>query len=283
MNPPVDPIVDEIVRRALLEDLLGGDVTTDAVVGAEARGVARAVAHAPLIVCGGLIFARAFYGVDRGLRVEQVRADGEWAEPGDVLLIVEGAVASILRAERVALNFLQRLSGVATLTRRFVDAVPRGRALRIADTRKTTPGLRALERYAVRVGGGANHRDSLGSAILIKDNHIVAAGGIAAALTRARRNAPHTSRLSIEVESLADLDEALAHGADVVMLDNFDRAALVEAVRRAAGRALVEVSGGVTLDRIPEIADAGADVASVGALTHSAPAADIGLDLEQLG
>jgi nicotinate-nucleotide pyrophosphorylase (carboxylating) len=210
-------------------------------------------------------------------------ADGSRAAPGDVLWLAEGSARSLLMAERTALNFAQRLSGVATLTRAFVDAIPAGSKLRIADTRKTTPGLRFLERYAVRVGGGHNHRDCLGSAILIKDNHIVAAGGIGAAIQRARAYAPHTSRIEIEVESLSQLDEALAAGAEIVMLDNFDTAALREAVAKTRGRAIVEVSGGLTLSRIKDLSELGIDVASVGALTHSAPAADIGLDIERIG
>lgn len=278
-----DPLLTELVGRALAEDLSGGDVTTEAVVPPETRAIARAVARTPLVVCGGSVFARAFYAIDAGVRVEQVTPEGARAGAGEVLFVVEGSARSLLAAERVALNFLQRLSGIATLTRRFVDAVPQGRPLRVTDTRKTTPGLRVLERYAVRTGGGRNHRDHLGAAILIKDNHIVAAGGIANALRRAREAAPHTSRLCIEVETLAQLDEALAHGAEVVMLDNFDPASIAVAVQRARGRALVEVSGGITLERIPELADAGVDVVSVGALTHSVIAADIGLDLELLG
>jgi nicotinate-nucleotide pyrophosphorylase (carboxylating) len=278
-----DFLLDEVVQRALAEDLSGGDVTSAAAVAEDERAIARAVAHSRLVVCGGNAFARAFYRVDPGLRVEERVAEGNRAEPGDVLWIAEGSARAILMAERTALNFAQRMSGVATLTRAFVDAVPAGSKLRIADTRKTTPGLRFLERYAVRVGGGHNHRDCLGSAVLIKDNHIVAAGGIRAAIERARAHAPHTSRIEIEVESLAQLDEALAAGAEIVMLDNFDSAALKEAVAKASGRALVEVSGGVTLTRVKELADLGVDVASVGALTHSAPAADIGLDIERIG
>ena len=258
-------------------------MTSAAAVAETERAVAKAVAHSPLVVCGGNVFARAFYKVDPGLRVEQRLAEGSRAKPGDVLWLAEGSARSILMAERTALNFAQRMSGVATLTRAFVDAVPAGSKLRIADTRKTTPGLRFLERYAVRVGGGHNHRDCLGSAVLIKDNHIVAAGGITAAIQRARAHAPHTSRIEIEVESLEQLDEALAAGAEIVMLDNFDSAALKTAVAKANGRALVEVSGGLTLARVPELGNLGIDVASVGALTHSAPAADIGLDIERLG
>lgn len=278
-----DFLLNEIVDRALAEDLSGGDVTSAAVVAETERASAKAVAHSALTVCGGAVFARAFYRIDPGLRVEERIADGERARAGDVLWLVEGSARSILMAERTGLNFAQRLSGVATLTRQFVDAIPPGCKLRITDTRKTTPGLRVLERYAVRSGGGHNHRDSLGSAVLIKDNHIVAAGGIRAAIERARQHGPHTSRIEVEVESLAELDEALAAGAEVVMLDNFDSAALKAAVAKAQGRAIVEVSGGISLARVRELAELGVDVASVGALTHSAPAADIGLDIERIG
>jgi nicotinate-nucleotide pyrophosphorylase (carboxylating) len=278
-----DALLDRIVLGALSEDLQGGDLTTDAIVSPDQRAVGRAVAHARLVTAGGAAFARAFYLVDRGLRVESLKADGELAEPDQVLFVVEGAARSILLAERTALNFLQRLSGIATLTRRYVDALPKGSALRVADTRKTTPGLRALEREAVRSGGGFNHRNDLGSAVLIKDNHIVAAGGVKPAVERARQRAPHTSRIEIEVESLGALDEALSAGADVVLLDNFEDSLLEAAVARARGRAILEVSGGITLERLPRLAALGIDVVSVGALTHSAPAADIGLDLELLG
>jgi nicotinate-nucleotide pyrophosphorylase (carboxylating) len=275
--------LDQIADRALAEDLEGGDVTSAATVPAGQRALGRATACSPIVVSGGDVFARVFYRVDPGVRVERKIDDGERAEPGDVLWVVEGAARSILMGERTALNFAQRLSGIATLTRRFVDAVPPECRLRVADTRKTTPGLRQLERKAVRDGGGHNHRDDLGAAILIKDNHIVAAGGITGAVTRARSHAPHTSRIEVEVESLEALDEALAAGAEIVMLDNFASGELAEAVRRARGKALIEVSGGVTLERIPELARAGVEIVSVGALTHSAPAADISLELERIG
>jgi nicotinate-nucleotide pyrophosphorylase (carboxylating) len=278
-----DALLNDVVDRALAEDLMGGDVTSEAVVPETERAIAKAVAHVPLTVCGGAVFARVFYRVDPGLRVEEKLGDGERAAPGDVLWVVEGSARSILMAERTALNFTQRMTGVATLTRKFVDAIPAGSKLRVIDTRKTTPGLRALERYAVRVGGGHNHRDCLGSAVLIKDNHIVAAGGIRAAIERARQHAPHTSRIEIEVDSLSELDEALGAGADIILLDNFASATLKTAVEKARGRAILEVSGGITLARIPELAALGIDVASVGALTHSAPAADIGLDIERIG
>ena len=281
MSGLTDAVLDEIVARALREDLSGGDVTTDATVLPEQRGLAKAVAHGALVVAGGAAFTRAFYLVDRGLRVESLKQDGERAEASEPLFIVEGSARSILLAERCALNFLQRMSGIATLTRRFVDAA--GDKTRIADTRKTTPGLRPLERLAVRAGGGHNHRNDLGSAVLIKDNHIVAAGGIQVAIERARRYAPHTSRIEAEVDSLEQLDEALAAGAEVVLLDNFSDSAVERAVQRGRGRALLEVSGGITLERVARLAALGVDVISVGALTHSAPAADIGLDLELLG
>lgn len=278
----IDSLLDDVVTRALHEDLAAGDLTTEATIAVDARAVARAVAHSPLVLAGGDVFARTFSLVDRGLRVERLKADGERALPGEALLVVEGSARSILFGERTALNFLQRMSGVATLTRRYVDALPAGSKTRIVDTRKTTPGLRALERHAVRAGGGFNHRNDLGSAVLIKDNHIVAAGGIGAAIERARAHAPHTSRIEVEVETLAGLDEALAARADVVLLDNFDDDTLESAVARTAGRAILEVSGGVTLPRIARLGSLGIDVISVGALTHSAPAADIGLDLEAL-
>ncbi|HEV8247722.1 MAG TPA: carboxylating nicotinate-nucleotide diphosphorylase, partial [Polyangiaceae bacterium] len=277
------PLLDRVIHSALAEDLAGGDLTTEATIAPDARALGRAVARSALVVCGGDVFARVFYAIDPGLRVERKLADAQRAEPGSVLWEVEGATRSILSAERTALNFAQRLCGIATLTRRYVDAVPEGSSLRITDTRKTTPGLRALERFAVRSGGGFNHRNDLGSAVLIKDNHVAAAGGVAAAIERARRYAPHTARIEVEVESLSELDEALAAGVDIVMLDNFAAEALGEAVARARGLALVEVSGGITLDRIPELALAGVDLVSVGALTHSAPAADISLELERLG
>jgi nicotinate-nucleotide pyrophosphorylase (carboxylating) len=279
----LDSLLGEIVGRALREDLAGGDLTTGAVVDEGRVGVGRALAHSQLVVAGGDVFARVFYEVDRALRVERLKQDGERAEPGEVLFLVEGSFRSILMAERTALNFAQHLSGVATLTRRFADLVPAGTKLRIADTRKTLPGLRALQREAVRAGGGYNHRNDLGSAVMIKDNHIVAAGSIRLAIERARGTAPHTSRIEVEVESMEQLEEALSHGADIVMLDNFADDLVEEAVRRASGRALVEVSGNVTLDRIPKLAALGVDVVSIGALTHSAKAADIGLDLELLG
>ena len=273
-------LLDDVIDRALAEDLASGDLTTASTVDPATRARAVAVAKAPLVVCGGAVFARVFERVDPSVRVVLDRADGARAARGDVLFTVAGSAHALLAAERTALNFVQRMSGVATLARAYVDRLPPGSRTRVTDTRKTTPGLRALERHAVRTGGAHNHRNDLGSAVLIKDNHIVAAGGIEAAVARARAHAPHTSRIEIEVDTLDQLDVALASGADVIMLDNFDLAALAEGVRRVGGRALVEASGGVNLDTVRAIAETGVDLVSVGALTHSAPAADISLDLE---
>lgn len=274
-------VILSAVERALAEDLGGGDPTTEATVDPAALAVGRAVAKSEIVVCGAEVFRAVFAAVDPSLESGVEAAEGTRAVRGDVLWTVRGSARAILMGERTALNFVQRLSGIATLARRYVDALPPGSRTRITDTRKTTPGLRALERYAVRTGGAHNHRDTLSSAVLIKDNHIVAAGGVGEALRRARRLASHTSRIEIEVESLGALDEALDAGADIVLLDNFAPDEIAEAVKRASGRAIVEVSGGVTSERIPELARLGVDVVSVGALTHSAPAADIGLDIER--
>jgi nicotinate-nucleotide pyrophosphorylase (carboxylating) len=278
---PCSVVVDRIVDLALEEDLGSGDLTTEACVDADARAVAHAVARGPVVVCGGSVFARVFLRVDATLVVESHVADGAKVEKGTKLWTVRGKARGILMGERVALNFVQRMTGVATQARRYVDALPAGSKTRITDTRKTTPGLRALERYAVRAGGAFNHRDDLGAAVLIKDNHIASCGGVRAAIERARTRAPHTAKIECEVDTLEQLDEALAARADIVLLDNMTTEQMAEAVRRAAGKALLEASGGMTPARIPEIAKAGVDAISVGApLTHSATAADIGLDFE---
>lgn len=266
------------MRRALEEDLSAGDLTTEACIDEGRAAEAHAVARTALVACGGPVFARVFAALDPDVRFSTVAAEGTRAKAGDRLWTVNGSARSILMGERVAMNFVQRMSGTATLARAFVDAVPAGSSTRITDTRKTTPGLRVIERYAVRVGGASNHRDNLGSAVLIKDNHIAACGGIAEAVARARARAPHTCRIECEVDTLAQLDLALAAGADIVLLDNMDDATVREAVRRAKGKAITEASGGITLARVGELARAGVDAISVGALTHSAPAADIGLD-----
>ena len=269
-----------LLRAALVEDLGSGDLTTEATVAPDTRARASAVARRPLVVCGRDVFFAVFREVDPSVTCEGLAEEGARVDRGDVLWRVDGPARSLLMAERVALNFVQRMSGVATVTRSYVEALAPGSSTRITDTRKTTPGLRLLERHAVRVGGGHNHRDNLGAAVMIKDNHIIAAGGIASAVSRARAHAPHTSRIEVEVANLDELEQALAARADIIMLDNFDDAQVKAAVARVRGAALLEVSGGITLERIRTLSSMGVDVISVGALTHSAPSADIALDLE---
>jgi nicotinate-nucleotide pyrophosphorylase (carboxylating) len=273
-------VVERLVRMALEEDLGSGDITTEACIDPVSRAVAHGNARKSMVFAGGAVAAAAFRLVDADVEYTQLVADGTLVEPKTVLWTAKGRAASLLMAERVALNFTQRMSGVATLTRKYVSAVPPNCRTRVTDTRKTTPGLRVLERYAVRAGGGHNHRDNLGTAVLIKDNHIVAAGSIAAAIARARQRAPHTSKIECEVDSLAGLEQALAARADIIMLDNMDNAMVAEALRITAGKAFIEVSGGITLERIAALATLGVDAISVGALTHSAAAVDIGLDFE---
>jgi len=277
--PPLpELVVRDQVERALREDLARGDVTTDATVSMEVTARCALRAREPLVLAGLRVVEAVFEAVDPDIRVVAERADGDRLGPGDVAAVVHGRANPILKGERVALNFAQRMSGVATKTAALVTALPPGCGTRITDTRKTTPGLRALERYAVRCGGGHNHRDDLSSAVLIKDNHIAAAGGVRAAIERARAFAPHTSRVECEVDTMEQLAEALEADADIVMLDNFDDDTLTDAVRIVAGRALIEVSGNVTLERVAKIAAAGVDAISVGGLTHSARAVDLGLD-----
>jgi nicotinate-nucleotide pyrophosphorylase (carboxylating) len=273
-------VIDDIVRRALVEDLASGDVTTEACVDPSAVATAHAVARKPMVACGGPVFARTFFLVDPSLTVDVVTTEGTAVAAGSILWTVRGRAQSILMGERVALNFTQRMSGIATETKSYVDRKAPGSSTRITDTRKTTPGLRVLERYAVRAGGGHNHRDNLGTAVLIKDNHIVAAGGIEVAIASARARAPHTSKIECEIDRLDQLEVAIRAGAHIVLLDNMTTDQMSEAVRIAAGRVLLEASGGITLDRIAEISAVGVDAISVGALTHSVRSSDIGLDFE---
>ncbi len=279
-------IVEPIVRAALLEDLgRAGDVTTEAVIAPQTRFEAALRAREAGVLAGLDCALIAFDLVDGDLSVEALKADGAAIEPGETALRISGDARAILTAERVALNFVGRLSGVASLTRRMADAIAHTPA-RIADTRKTTPGLRALEKRAVRLGGGVNHRFGLDDAILIKDNHVAAAGGVAAALRRAKEAAGHLLAIEIEVDRLDQLDEALAEGgAHAVLLDNMPPESLREAVARrdAASRERrpsLEASGGVTLETIAAIAESGVDFISSGALTHSARALDLGLDVQ---
>ncbi len=278
LDLPVVPL-DRIIPPALEDELAAGDLTSEACIDAAATATAHAVARHEMIACGGVVFARVFMRLDPNVVVEAHVDDGVRVAAGTKLWTARGRARAILSAERTALNLVQRMCAIATVTRTYVDAVPAGRKTRITDTRKTTPGLRALERYAVRVGGGQNHRDNLSSAILIKDNHVAACGGVRLAIERAKRHS-YTCKVECEVDTLAQLDEALAAGADIILLDNMDTSTVAEAVRRTAGRALLEASGGITLARVTDLADVGVDTISVGALTHSVRAADIGLDFE---
>jgi nicotinate-nucleotide pyrophosphorylase (carboxylating) len=276
------PAVAQLIELALEEDLGRGDVTTQAVVAPQSRAVAHLVARQRLVVAGLEVAAAVFRRLDPTIAIDTALADGSEAQPGECVATYRGPAAALLAGERTALNFTQRLSGIATLTRAFTVAA-QGSNLRITDTRKTTPGFRLLEKYAVRMGGGSNHRFDLGSGVLIKDNHVAVAGSVTEAVRRAKGRVPHSLKIEVEVDTLAQLDEALAAGVDIVLLDNFSSADLEKAmvvIRSAQARPLVEVSGGVSMARIPELARIGVDLVSVGALTHSAPAVDLALDME---
>ncbi len=277
--PLPDLILEPLVRSALMEDLgTYGDVTTRAVIPADVTYDARLNARQAGVVSGMQIARLAFHLVDPALHVETVLPDGAPCQPGDTLMTIRGSAASILSGERVALNFAGRLSGIATLTAQFV-AQAKGTETRITCTRKTTPGLRIVEKQAVLHGGGFNHRFSLSDAILIKDNHIAAAGGVRAVLDAAKSTASHMMRVEIEVDRLDQLAEVLeVGGADVVLLDNMDTPTLAEAVKMVSGRLVTEASGNMRLDRIAEVAATGVDYISSGALTHSAQTLDLGLD-----
>ncbi len=270
--------VARIVRQALEEDIGPGDVSTLCCVPADLPGRAEFLAKQAGVLAGWEAVAECFRQAAPGCALEMACAEGAGFACGDVLGAVTGPACQILTVERVALNFLQRLSGVATLTHQYVEAVAGTRA-RIVDTRKTTPGLRILEKAAVRAGGGGNHRFALYDGIILKDNHLAAAGGLTAAVRAARDRAPHVHRIEVETTTLDEVREALAAGADVIMLDNMDCARMREAVALVAGRALTEASGGVSLESVREIAETGVDLISVGKLTHSAPAVDISLKL----
>lgn len=272
------PDVREIVRYALAEDIGNGDITTLLTVDSETQGRAVLISKANGIVAGIPVAEQVFLQVDPGLRFEALVEEGEMIEKGQRLCTVEGCAQSLLTAERVALNFLQRLSGVATKTAEFV-ALAVGTKARIADTRKTTPGLRSLEKYAVRVGGGRNHRFGLYDAVMIKDNHIQAAGGIAQAMERLLSQVSHVLSITIECDTLEQVQEAIDAGADILLLDNMSVEMLQEAVELVDGQAMTEASGGVNEATVSAIAQTGVDIISVGALTHSATALDISMDL----
>jgi nicotinate-nucleotide pyrophosphorylase (carboxylating) len=271
-------LLHSMIRGFLREDVGRGDLTSEAIFSDDEIGSARLVARDSFIVAGVESVAAEVFKVQNPqvITVDAI-ADGSRARPKMSLMTVSGPVIDLLKAERVALNLLQRLSGIATLTAQFVEKV-KVYAVRITDTRKTTPGLRVLEKYAVRVGGGANHRFNLTDGVLIKDNHIAACGSIQDAVEKVRAKIPHTIRVEVETDSLKQVEECLTCGVDIIMLDNMSPAMMAEAVRLINGRALVEASGGVTLETVESIAMSGVDIISIGALTHSAPACDIGMD-----
>jgi len=272
-------IIRNLIKSAIEEDVGAGDVTTAAALTGEETGSARALAKADLVAAGIDVFREAFLYVDSRIRFEGRKRDGDFVAKGECLAEISGNLNGILTAERVALNLLQRMCGISTLTRRYVDEI-KGTKARILDTRKTAPGLRLFDKYAVRVGGGHNHRLGLYDGVLIKDNHIAAAGGISKALARVRAHLPHILKIEIEVKNQKELREAIDSGADVIMLDNMSLADIKEAVAVTGGRVPLEVSGNVTLVNVKAIAETGVDFISVGALTHSVAASDISLKIE---
>jgi nicotinate-nucleotide pyrophosphorylase (carboxylating) len=275
--------IDRIVTLALDEDLGGaGDVTSCALIPADSRGKAEFLVKEPLVLAGIEAVRRTFLAVDPSVEIAFSISEGARVEPGTRVGTASGSIRSLLKGERTALNFLQRLSGVATVAARAAAAL-QGTRCRVLDTRKTTPGWRALEKSAVRAGGAGNHRFCLADGVLIKDNHIAAVGSIGEAVRRARLSVHHLMKIEVEVRDLAGADEALQAGAEVILLDNMDLAGLRQAVKRIAGRAQVEASGGVTLEQLPEIAATGVDFISMGALTHSARAMDISLKITPRG
>ena len=267
---------EKLIRLALEEDIGPGDVTTEALIEPDRAARAVIVAKESLVLAGLQVAREVFATLDPAMSFETSFQDGDRAGSGDEILTAYGKLQALLTGERTALNFVQRLSGIATLTRQYVDRVA-GSNVRLTDTRKTIPGWRRLEKYAVKIGGAYNHRFGLYDGILIKDNHIVACGGISEAVAGVRNNRPHLLRIEVEVSDINQVKEALENGVDIIMLDNMDLNDIHEAVRLVDGRALVEVSGGVTLDTLPEIANTGVDIISIGALTHSARAVDISM------
>lgn len=272
------PMLDELIRKSLAEDIGPGDVTTGAALLGDETGQAQAMAKAELVVAGIGVFGKVFRTWDPDLIFMPRKQDGEKAAKGEILAEISGSLVSILTAERVALNLLQRMCGIATLTRRYVDEVA-GTDAKILDTRKTAPGLRILDKYAVRAGGGYNHRFALYDGVLIKDNHIAAAGGIGEAVRRVRGLIPHTLKIEVEVKNREELEEALSAGVDALLLDNMGLSEMAAAVKRVAKRIPLEASGNMTLERVRDVADTGVNLISVGALTHSPAAADISLNV----
>lgn len=272
-------LIDPLIRLAIVEDVGSGDITTESTISSTLVARGTIVVHNSGIIAGLPIAARVFDNIDPSLKFEPIVSDGYAAQETTSIASVVGTASSILTGERIVLNFLQRLSGTATLTSEFVAATA-GYPAKILDTRKTTAGWRTIQKYAVRIGGGHNHRFGLYDGILIKDNHIVAAGGIARAVEQARSIAPHTSKIEIEVETLNQVQEALQAQADILLFDNMPVGLMEAAVKKVNGRAITEASGGITLEKVEAVAASGVDLISVGALTHSAVPLDISLDLE---
>jgi len=280
MPDALDPsLYRKIVREALLEDVGPGDITTRSTVSPRMRAEAVILAKSPCVIAGIAIAQEVFSQVDVTVEFSALKQDGDVCQPGERLARINGPAAAVLTGERTALNFLQRLSGIATRTREFVDAT--GGRIAVLDTRKTTPTLRALEKYAVRCGGGTNHRTGLYDGILIKENHARVAGGIREAVERVRESGTSLP-IEVEAQSLDDVSAALAAGADIIMLDNLDDVATKTAIATIGGRARVELSGGMSLERVRVLSEFGADCVSIGALTHSAPAVDLSLEVERL-
>jgi len=271
--------IDTIIDAALEEDIGNGDITTASIIDSPAKGKARLIAKEEILLAGLGIFKRVLTRIDPDITVKWNFDDGDTVPRGHVIGKISGSLQGILTGERTALNFLQHLSGIATLTKKYVDKIDPSK-IKVLDTRKTTPGLRILEKYAVRVGGGFNHRLGLFDGILVKDNHIAAAGSITKALQKVRETAPHTLKVEVEVEDSKGLEEAIAAGADVVLLDNMSLEDMKKAVLVAKGKVLLEASGGVTLETVGEIGRTGVNLVSVGALTHSARSVDISLEVD---
>lgn len=267
---------DSYILSALQEDITGEDVTTNAIMPEPKEGRADLICKEDGIICGLDVFARTFYLLDEKSHFDTDVKDGDFVKKGQVIGVIYGNIHALLTGERTALNYLQRMSGIATFTRSLADEL-KGTKTTLLDTRKTTPNMRLFEKYAVKIGGGTNHRYNLTDGVLIKDNHIGAAGSITKAVELAKAYAPFVRKIEVEVESLEQLDEALAAGADIIMLDNMDNDTMREAVKRVAGKAQTECSGNVTKERLREIADVGVDFVSAGALTHSAPIMDVSL------
>jgi nicotinate-nucleotide pyrophosphorylase (carboxylating) len=268
--------IERIVRTALAEDIGLGDVTTEVTIARDSTMHAELVAKEDFTLAGIDVAEVVFRTLDHDVRFEKIFVDGQSVRKGEVIAWLKGKASVLLQGERVALNLLQRMSGIASLTAQYVAEV-KGTSSKIVDTRKTVPGLRALDKYSVRMGGGRNHRIGLFDGVLIKENHIAAAGGISAAIGSAKEKLPHTLKIEVETQTMAEVEEALQAGADIIMLDNMSLAEMSQGVELIAGRALVEASGGVNLERVRDIADTGVDIISVGALTHSVSAADISM------